>query len=125
MAGLRLAGALWIIAGLVCVLLFVFVFVQEHVDNLMVLVQNPLLPSLVACGAIVGLTIGVLLVVRPGPDVVRWSNIAGVAWLIAFGSLLLTALDEPGPRTSSSLITAFGIAGALVAYRFRGAVRPE
>jgi hypothetical protein len=121
--GLRLAGGLWIIAGLVCVALFFFVFVGENLDNLAALLQDPLLPSLVAGGAIVGLVIGGLLITRPGPEVVRWSTGAGVAWLILFGSVVLTSLDKPGPRTSSGLITAFGIAGALVAYRSRAAVR--
>jgi hypothetical protein len=65
---------------------------------------------------IVGLAIGVLLIVRPRPGVVRWSNVAGVAWLIVLGSLALTRLDKPGPLLSSSLITSFGVAGALVAY---------
>jgi hypothetical protein len=125
MVGLRLAGRLWIIAGLVCAALFFFVFVGENLDNLGVLLQNPLLPSLVAGGAIVGLVIGVLLITRPGPEVVRWSTGAGVAWLILFGSVVLTSLDKPGPLASSGLITAFGIAGALVAYRFRAAAQRE
>ena len=121
MGGLRLAGALWIIAGLVCVGLLIFVFVGENLANLGILLQNPALPALVVGGAIVSLLIGVLLIVRPGPEIVRWSTIAGVAWLIVFGSLALTRLDKPGPLLSTSLITGFGVAGALVAYWRRAA----
>ena len=123
MGGLRLAGALWIIAGVACAGLLIVVFVGENLGNLGVLLQNPALPTLVAAGAIVGLLIGFLLVARPRPEVVRWSTVAGVAWLIVFGSLALTRLDRPGPLLSTSLITVFGVAGALVAYRSRTAAR--
>jgi hypothetical protein len=123
MGGLRLAGALWIIAGLTCAGLLIFVFVGENLENPGILLQNPALPALVVAGAIVGLLIGVQLIARPGPGVVRWSTVAGVAWLIVFGSLALTRLDRPGPLLSTSLITGFGVAGALVAYWSRKAVR--
>jgi hypothetical protein len=116
MVGLRLGGALWICAGLACAGLLAFVFVGENLQNLGILLENPVLPALVAGGAIVGLTIGVLLIARPGPDVVCWSSVAGVAWLIVFGALALTRLDRPGPLLSTSLITVFGVAGALVAH---------
>lgn len=66
MGGLRLAGALWIIAGVACAGLLIVVFVGENLGNLGVLLQNPALPALVAAGAIVGLLIGFLLVARPG-----------------------------------------------------------
>jgi hypothetical protein len=121
MGGIRLAGALWIMAGLTCAGLLIFVFVLENLEDLGVLLQNPALPALVLGGAIVGLLIGVLLIARPGPGVVRWSTVAGVAWLIVFGSLALTRLDKPGPLLSTSLITGFGVAGALVAYWRRAA----
>jgi hypothetical protein len=114
----RLGGILWILAGLTCTLLLIFVFIGERLENLGLLLEEPILPALVASGAIVGLTIGLLLIARPGPGVVRRSNIAGITWLIAFGSVVLTRLDEPGPRFSSSLITVLGVVGALVAYVF-------
>jgi len=116
MGGLRLAGALWSFAGLSCAGLLIFVFIGERLENLGVLLEDPVLPALVAGGAIVGLTIGVLLIARPGPSVVRWSSVAGVIWLLVFGALALTRLDRPGPLFSTSLITVLGVAGALVAY---------
>ena len=121
MSGLRLAGALWILAGLSCAGLLVVVFVGENLQDLGVLLEDPVLPALVLSGAFVGLALGVLLLVRPGPSVVRWSSILGVAWLIVFGSLALTRLDRPGPLISTTLITVLGAAGALVAYRHRAA----
>jgi hypothetical protein len=117
MGSLRLAGALWIMAGLTCAGLLSFVFIGENIHDLGALLENPGLPALVLGGALVAFLIGSLLLARPGPDVVRWSNIAGVAWLIGFGSLVVNALggDEVGPVVSSSLITGLGIAAALAA----------
>ena len=125
MGGYRLAGALWLMAGFTCAGLFIFVFVGENREDLGVLLRDPALPALVLSGTIVGLLTGGLLIRRPGPGVVRWSTIIGIAWLIGFGSLAFSALGgpEPGPVVSSSLITGFGIAGALVAYSSRGAGR--
>ena len=108
MSGFRVAGALWIVAGLSSAALLIFVL------------DNPLFIALMAGGAIVGLSIATLLIVRPGRDVVRWSNLAGVAWLIAYGGLTLTQLDKPiGQLFSALWVTGFGVAGALVAYRRR------
>lgn len=118
MGGLRLAGALWILAGLACAGLLSFVFIGENVNDLGAVLANPAKPALVLAGALVALLIGGLLLIRPGRNVVRWSNLAGIAWLIGFGPLVVAALggDETGPLLSSSLITGLGLAGALVAY---------
>ncbi|HET9613318.1 MAG TPA: hypothetical protein VFP22_00785 [Candidatus Limnocylindrales bacterium] len=112
--GLRLGGALWVIAGVVCAGLLIFVFVGEDL-----LGQNPGLSALVLGGAVSALATGGLLLARPSVAVVRWSAILGLAWLLAFGSLWLTTLSgvESGPMLSSSLITGFGVAGALVTFR--------
>ena len=105
-------------AGVACAGLFVFVLVGEHLQDLGVVLKNPALPALVLGGAIVALLLGVLLISRPGPRVARWSSVAGVPWLVAFGSLAIRSLGGPGV-ISSGLITGFGVAGALVAYRSR------
>ena len=123
MGSLRLAGALWIMAGVTCAGLLIFVLVGENLGNLGVLLKHPALPALVLGGAIVALPLGSVLIARPGPRVVRWSSVAGIPWLIAFGSLVIGPHDEPGPILSSSLITGFGVAGALVAYWSRLADR--
>jgi hypothetical protein len=111
MGGLKLAGALWIIAG---------VYSAGMVFGVW---DEPILLALALGGAIVGLTIGAFLVARPGADVVRWSNVAGLAWLIAFGGLtLVEVVMQMGYAVSVALHTALGVAGALVAYRRRAAV---
>jgi hypothetical protein len=116
MGGLRLAGALWLAAGVVCAGLLLFVLIGENIHDLGTLLEHPALPALVLGGALVALLIGSLLLTHRGPDVVRWSSLAGVAWLIGFGSLVVAALggDEFGPVVSSSLITGLGVAGAIV-----------
>ena len=102
MGGLKVAGGLWIIAGLSNAMLVVFTF------------GEPVMALFVG-GAIVGLAIGALLLVRPGSGSVRWSNVAGIAWLIAYGAYTLTELDKQYLSTAVWLL-AIGVAAALVAY---------
>ncbi len=114
----RLAGGLWIAAGVCCAGLFA-VFLGENTADPMALVRAPGLPALVLGGAIAGLLLGVRLATRPTAGVVRASTAVGVVWLLAFGSLALTALSgtgEVGPKVSSTLIGALGVAAAVVAY---------
>jgi hypothetical protein len=113
MPGLRTAGVLWMAAGLVCVGLLLVVFVGENL-----LLRNPGLSGELTAGAIAALVTGGLLVARPGPAVVRWSMVLGLAWLVVFGSLTVSALggSESGPMVSSGLIAGFGIAGAIVTF---------
>ena len=89
MSTLRLAGALWIMAGVVCAGLLSFVLIGERINDLGALLANLALPARVLGGALVAFLIGGLLLTRPGPNVVRWSSLAGIAWLIAFGPLVL------------------------------------
>jgi len=112
--GLRLGGALWVIAGVICAGLLIFVFVGENL-----LAQNPGLSAMVLGGAFVAFLTGGLLLARPSLGVVRWSTLLGVAWLLVFGFLMLRALTGPerGPVLSSGLITGFGVAAALVTFR--------
>ena len=126
MSTLRLAGALWLMAGVVCAGLLSFVLIGEHINDLGALLANLALPARVLGGALVAFLIGGLLLTRPGPNVVRWSSLAGVAWLIGFGSLVVAALggSESGPLVSSSLITGLGVAGAVAGHLSRPARRP-
>jgi hypothetical protein len=120
--GLRLGGALWVIAGVICAGLLIFVFVGENL-----LAQNPGLSAMVLGGAFVAFLTGGLLLARPSLGVVRWSTLLGVAWLLVFGFLMLMALTGPerGPVLSSGLITGFGVAAALVTFRAGRSGRPR
>ena len=108
MGGLKVAAGLWILAGLSNAMLVVFTF------------GEPIMALFVG-GAIVGLAIGALLLVRPGSGTVRWSTVAGIAWLIAYGAYTLTELDKQYLSTAVWLL-ACGVAGALVAYWRRATV---
>jgi hypothetical protein len=111
MSARNLAGGLWILGGL-----------DSAAVAFGVLDEPPIL-ALAVAGAIVGLVTGALLITRPGPSVVRWSTIAGIAWLIAFGSLTIVEIAaQMGYVLSTLVLTAFGVAGALVAYGRRAAV---
>jgi hypothetical protein len=109
--GIRLGGALWVIAGVICAGLLVFVFLGEGRVT-----ENPGLAAMVLGGAVAALLTGGLLLARPGLALVRWSTVVGLAWLLGFGSLTLSALNGPegGPVLSSSLITGFGVASTIV-----------
>jgi hypothetical protein len=130
MSTLRLAGTLWIMAGVVCAGLLSFVLIGEHINDLGAMLANLALPARVLGGALVAFLIGGLLLTRPGPNVVRWSSLAGIAWLIAFGPLVVTSVAaalggyESGPVVSSSLITGLGIAAAVAGHLSRPARRP-
>jgi hypothetical protein len=78
-------------------------------------------------GAVAAFLTGGLLLARPSLGVVRWSTGLGVAWLLGFGSLMLTTLNGPerGPIVSSGLITGFGVTGALVTFRAGRSGRPR
>ena len=113
MGGLKLAGGIWIIAGV------------KSAGMVFGVWDEPILLVFALGGAIVGLTIGYLLVARPGADVVRWSSVAGLAWLLAFGALtVVQVVLQMGYVLSMALHTALGVAGALVAYWRRGMVAP-
>ena len=118
--GVRVGGALWIIAGVICAGLLVFVFVGENL-----LAQNPVQAAVILGGAVAAFLTGGLLLTRPGVGLVRWSTVLGLAWLLVFGYQMLRALADAdrGPMLSSSLITGFGVAGALVTFRAWRAVR--
>jgi hypothetical protein len=130
MSTIRLAATLWIMAGVVCAGLLSFVLIGERINDLGALFENLALPARVLGGALVAFLIGGLLLTRPGPNVVRWSSLAGIGWIIAFGPLVVTSVaaamggDEFGPVVSSSLITILGIAGAVVGHLSRPARRP-
>jgi hypothetical protein len=112
--GLRLGGVLWVLSSVACTGLLIVVFVGENL-----ILVNPGLSTLVLGGATVALLTGGLLIARPGPGVARWSSVIGVAWLIAFGWLMVTAFSGPDADAflSASLITGLGGTGALVVYR--------
>jgi hypothetical protein len=86
-------------------------------------VDEPIILALAIGGALVGLTIGALFLARPGPQAVRWSNVAGIAWLIAFGALAVAEVAlQMGYVVSVLTLAALGVSAALVGYWRRAPV---
>jgi drug/metabolite transporter (DMT)-like permease len=113
MRGLRTAGVLWVIGGLASA--GVLPFVLDDLLNTIIF----------AAGAIAGIALGVLLLRRPSQTVITWSTIAGVAWLVVFGWLTITHLNQPiGELISVVVVGVFGVAGALLAYSQRQTAPP-
>jgi hypothetical protein len=111
MSARKLAGVLWIMGGLYSAAM-VFGVLDE-----------PAILALAVAGAIVGLTTGMLVITRPGPSVVRWSNVAGIAWLIGFGALTVAEVTmSMGYVLPVLVLTTFGVVAALVASRRPAAV---
>jgi hypothetical protein len=109
MPAFRLPGILWIIGGVMSALLVFFVL------------DIPAYAVVLGVGGVAGIVIGALLVRRPSADVLRWSNITGIAWLIAYGWVTVTDLDKPvGEWLTVVVIAAIGVAGSLIAYMRRG-----
>jgi hypothetical protein len=107
----KLAAGLWIAGGL------------YSTGMAFGVLDEPIILALAVAGGIVGLTIGALLLARPGARAVRWSNVAGIAWLIAFVALAVGEVAlQMGYVGSVLILTALGASGALLAYWRRGSV---
>src|SRR5918995_6167339 len=104
MASQKLGGALWLIAGISSGLIAFFLV-------------EPLDLAIFIGGAALAVLLAIAMLIRPSPSWVTWSNLLGAAWLLAFGSVIVTSLSLPIEELLSVVwVFAFGLAGALVAY---------
>ena len=121
---LRLGGALWVIAGVCCAGLLLFVFVRENL-----LMASLGLSLLFLAGAVVALLTGALVIARPGRGVVRWSSGVGLAWLLVFGSVAAPGIVKPDPDrdplVSLAMVIGFGVAGAVTTFWSARSFRTE
>jgi hypothetical protein len=91
----------------------------------LVTLDVPATAELLGVGGLVGLAIGVLLVRGPSVRVIEWSSLVGVGWLVAFGGLTVSNLEEPaGEWLSTLVLAALGVGAAGLAYSRRGMVAP-
>ena len=105
MSGSKLAGGLWIAAGLVSALILPFVL------------NIAIYAVIFAVGAVVGIGLGILLLRGSSPSLVTWSSVVGVAWLVAYGWVTIDAIDQPIEEVIPAvLIAILGVAGSIVAY---------
>lgn len=107
MASQKLAGVLWLIAGI-------------SSGGIAFFLNDPLDLGAFIGGAVLAVLLGLAMHVRPSPGWVSWSNVLGAAWVLAFGALILTKLSLPIEQLLSVVwIFGFGLAGAVVAYARR------
>ena len=104
MKALRWAGGLWLFAAVFSV--FITVVFRTNAWQW---------PVTLIAGA-VGVVLGLWLIGRPNFALVRWSSIAGVAWLIIYAFLTLQQSHELVAWATDVFLAALGIAAAIVAY---------
>ena len=107
MASQKLAGILWLIAGI-------------SSGGIAFFLDDPLDLAIFIGGAVLAVLLALAMLVRPSRSWVTWSNLLGAAWVLAFGALILTKLFLPIEQLLSVVwIFGFGLAGAVVAYARR------
>jgi hypothetical protein len=112
MGSQKLAGVLWLIAGI-------------SSGGIAFFLVDPLDLAIFIGGAALAVLLAIAMLVRPSPRWVTWSNVLGAGWLLGFGWAILTKLSLPVEQLLSVVwIFAFGIAGALVAYARRPRTAP-
>ena len=112
MASQKLAGVLWLIAGI-------------SSGGIAFFLVDPLDLAIFIGGAVLAVLLAVAMLLRPSPSWVLWSNLLGAAWLLAFGAIILTSLSLPIAELLSVVwVLAFGFGGAVVAYARRPRTSP-
>lgn len=103
MASQKLAGILWLIAGI-------------SSGGIAFFLDDPLDLAIFIGSAVLAVLLAFAMLARPSPAWVIWSNVLGAAWLLAFGAVLLMNLSLPVEQVFSVVwILAFGVAAAAVA----------
>jgi hypothetical protein len=104
MASQKLAGVLWLVAGI-------------SSGGVAFFLVDPLDLAIFIGGAVLAVLLALAMLVRPSSSWVTWSNLLGAGWLLAFGAVALTKLSIPIEQLFSVVwVLAFGLAGAVVAY---------
>jgi hypothetical protein len=105
---LRLAGVVWIVAAVLAIV----VAIAYRFD-----MMNALEWAVITVVAgIVAAILGVLLVWRSNAALVRWSNIAGVVWVVLYAALALLQADDAAAWTTDVALAVIGGLAALIAY---------
>lgn len=100
----RLAGILWLIAGISSGAIAFFIL-------------DPLTLAVFIVGAVLGVLLGIALLARPQARLTGLAAAMGVLWLVAFGAASVGNLSAPIEELLSVIwVLAFGAAGGLTAY---------
>jgi hypothetical protein len=112
MGSQKLAGVLWLIAGI-------------SSGGIAFFLVDPLDLAIFIGGAVLAVLLAVAMLVRPSPSWVTWSNVLGAGWFLGFGWAILTKLSLPVEQLLPVVwIFAFGIAGAGVTFASRRQAAP-
>ena len=107
MTSQKLAGVLWLIAGI-------------SSGGIAFFLVDPIDLAIFIGGAVLAVLLALAMLVRPSPSWVSWSNVLGAVWLLAFGWVILNKLSLPMEQLLSVVwIFSFGLAGAVVTYARR------
>lgn len=102
----RTAGVLWLIAGV-------------STAGIAFFIVDPVTLGAFIIGAVAAVVLGLAFLFRPAPGLVTWSNVAGAAWLVAFGTITVLNITNPVEEVLSLVwILLFGVLGAVTAYRW-------
>jgi hypothetical protein len=102
----RTAGVLWLIAGV-------------STAGIAFFIVDPVTLGAFIIGVVAAVALGLAFWFRPSPDLVTRSNVAGAAWLVAFGTIIVLNITNPVEEVLSLVwILLFGVLGAATAYRW-------
>ena len=102
----RTAGVLWLIASV-------------STAGIAFFIVDPVTLGAFIIGVVAAVVLGLAFLFRPSPGLVTWSNVAGAAWLVAFGTITVLNITNPVEEVLSLVwILLFGVLGAITAFRW-------
>jgi len=104
MKGLRLAGILWLVGGVMSVVLTI-VFRTEAMQWIMTIASG-----------LIAVVLGLWLSVRPNTAIVPWSIAVGIAWLVIYAVLTTQQSGELVAWSTDVFLAVIGVAAAVGAY---------
>jgi len=104
MKGLRVAGVLWLVGGVMSVVLTI-VFRTDALQWVLTIASG-----------LVAVVLGLWLSVRPNTAIVPWSIAVGIVWLIIFAVLTAQQAGELVAWSTDVFLAVIGVAAAVVAY---------
>jgi uncharacterized membrane protein HdeD (DUF308 family) len=104
MKGLRLAGVLWLVGGVVSIVLTI-VFRTDALQWVLTIASG-----------LVAVVLGLWLIVRPNTAIMPWSIALGIAWLIIFAVLTAKQSGELVAWSADVFLATIGVAAAVVGY---------
>jgi len=102
----RTAGVLWLIASV-------------STAGIAFFIVDPVTLGAFIIGVVAAVVLGLAFLFRPSHGLVTWSNVAGAAWLVAFGTITVLNITNPVEEVLSLVwILLFGVLGAITAFRW-------